>query len=93
MPMEKFTRLSGVSLLSMSVATPILITSKEKENKMNKVFAVAEQYEGIYTTEGIFTTRELAEQALDKYLAQYTDLEFRKTMAKGMYVEELTLHA
>ena len=63
------------------------------ENKMNKVFAIAEQYEGIYTTEGIFTTRELAEQALENYLAEYTDLEFRKTMAKGMYIEELTLHA
>jgi len=66
---------------------------KEKEIQMTSVFAIAEQYEGIYTTEGVFTTRELAEQALENYLAQYTDLEFRKTMAKGMYVEELTLHA
>jgi hypothetical protein len=63
------------------------------ENKMKSVFAIAEQYEGIYTTEGIFTTRELAEQALDNYLAQFDDLEFRKTMAEGMYIEELTLHA
>jgi len=60
---------------------------------MNKVFAVAEQYEGIYTTLGVFTTKELAQQALDNYLAQYTDLEFRKTMAEGMYIEELELHA
>jgi hypothetical protein len=60
---------------------------------MTSVFAIAEKYEGIYTTEGIFTTRELAEQALENYLAQYTDLEFRKTMAEGMYIEELTLHA
>jgi hypothetical protein len=63
------------------------------ENKMNKVFAIAEQYEGIYTTEGVFATRELAEQALDNYLAEYTDLETRSLMAKGMYIEELTLHA
>jgi hypothetical protein len=66
---------------------------KEKEIQMTSVFAIAKQYEGIYTTEGIFTTRELAEQALENYLAEYTDLEFRKTMAKGMYIEELTLHA
>lgn len=60
---------------------------------MNKVFAIAEKYEGIYTTEGIFTTRELAEQALENYLAEYTDLEFRQRMAEGMYIEEMTLHA
>lgn len=60
---------------------------------MNKVFAIAENYEGIYTTEGIFTTRELAEQALDNYLAEYTDPETRSLMAKGMYIQELTLHA
>jgi hypothetical protein len=60
---------------------------------MKSVFAVAEQYEGIYTTLGVFTTKELAEQALADYLAEYTDLEFRKAMADGMYVEELTLNA
>jgi hypothetical protein len=67
--------------------------NKEKEIQMTSVFAIAEQYEGIYTTEGVFTTRELAEQALENYLAQFTDLEFRKTMAEVMYIEELTLHA
>jgi len=60
---------------------------------MTSVFAIAEQYEGIYTTLGVFTTKELAEQALENYLAQFTDLEFRKTMAEGMYIEELELHA
>ena len=60
---------------------------------MKSVFAIAEKYEGIYTTEGIFTTRELAEQALDNYLAEFTDLETRSLMAKGMYIEELKLHA
>jgi hypothetical protein len=75
------------------VATPILITSKEMENKMNKVFAVAEQYEGIYTTLGVFTTKELAQQALDKYLAEFENLTFLDLMAKGMYIEELELHA
>lgn len=65
---------------------------KEKEIQMTSVFAIAEEYEGIYTTEGVFTTRELAEQALENYLAQYQP-QFRKVMAKGMYVEEITLHA
>jgi hypothetical protein len=60
---------------------------------MTSVFAIAEQYEGIYTTLGVFTTKELAEQGLADYLAEYTDLEFRKTMAEGMYIEELTLNA
>jgi hypothetical protein len=60
---------------------------------MTSVFAIAEQYEGIYTTEGVFATRELAEQALENYLAQFDDLETRSLMAKGMYIEELELHA
>jgi hypothetical protein len=60
---------------------------------MTSVFAIAEQYEGIYTTLGVFTTKELAEQGLANYLAEFDDLEFRKTMADGMYVEELTLNA
>ena len=63
------------------------------ENKMNKVFAVAEQYEGIYTTLGVFTTKALAEQGLADYLAEFDDLEFRALMAKGMYIQELELHA
>ena len=60
---------------------------------MTSVFAIAEQYEGIYTTLGVFTTKELAQQALDKYLAEFTDLETRSLMAKGMYIEAITLHA
>ena len=60
---------------------------------MNKVFAIAEQYEGIYTTLGVFATKELAEQGLANYLAEFDNLEFRKQMAKGMFIEELTLHA
>jgi hypothetical protein len=60
---------------------------------MTSVFAIAEEYEGIYTTEGVFTTRELAEQALENYLAQFTKPETRTLMSKGMYIEELTLHA
>ena len=60
---------------------------------MNKVFAIAEQYEGIYTTLGVFATKELAEQGLENYLAEFDNLEFRKQMAKGMFIEELTLHA
>jgi len=77
----------------MSVAHTKLITSKEKEIQMTSVFAVAEQYEGIYTTLGVFTTKELAQQALDKYLADFFDADTQVLMAKGMYIEELTLHA
>jgi len=77
----------------MSVPYYKLITSKEKEIQMTSVFAIAEQYEGIYTTLGVFTTKELAQSALDNYLAEFTDLDTRTLMAKGMYVEELTLHA
>jgi hypothetical protein len=61
--------------------------------EIKSVFAVAEQYEGIYTTIGVFTTKALAEQALEDYLAEYLDPETRSLMAKGMYIEELTLHA
>ena len=60
---------------------------------MSSVFAVAEQYEGIYTTLGVFTTKELAQKALDNYLAEFEDLTFLDLMAKGMYIEELELHA
>ncbi len=60
---------------------------------MSSVFAVAEQYEGIYTTLGVFTTKELAQQALDNYLAEFEDPTFLDLMAKGMYIEELTLNA
>lgn len=60
---------------------------------MNKVFAIAQEYDGVLTTQGVFATRELAEQALEKYLAIFTYLGTRALIAKGMYIEELTLHA
>jgi hypothetical protein len=62
-------------------------------SEIKSVFAVSEQYEGIYTTLGVFTTKELAQLALDDYIAEFNDPEIRVLMAKGMYVEELTLHA
>jgi hypothetical protein len=62
-------------------------------SEIKSVFAVSEQYEGIYTTLGVFTTKELAQSALDKYIAEFDDAGTRTLMAKGMYIEELTLHA
>jgi hypothetical protein len=58
---------------------------------MKSVFAISEQYEGVATTFGVFTTKALAEQALEDYLDEYPDLETRSLIAKGMYVEEIEL--
>jgi len=62
-------------------------------SKIKSVFAIAEDYEGVLTTFGVFTTKALAEQALEDYLAEYLDPETRVLVANGMYVEEIELHA
>jgi ATP sulfurylase len=59
----------------MSVATPILITSKEKEIEMfrneNETLAVAHlwaievPYEGVWSSMGLFTTEEQAQAVID----------------------------
>jgi len=61
------------------------------ENKMKSVFAISEEYEGVATTFGVFTTRELAEQQLETYLSEYPDPKTRSLIGKGMYIEEIEL--
>jgi len=61
--------------------------------EIKSVFAISEAYEGVATTFGLFTTKALAEKALADYLAEYTIPEYREHVAKGMYVEEIELHA
>jgi len=61
--------------------------------EIKSVFAVSEEYEGVWTSLGVFTTKELAGEALAKYLAEFTEPETQALMAKGMYIEEIPLHA
>ena len=62
-------------------------------SEIKSVFAISEAYEGVATTFGVFTTRELAVKAMNEYLLEIKNPEYREQIAKGMYVEEIELHA
>jgi len=62
-------------------------------SEIKSVFAISEAYEGVSTSFGVFTTRELAVKAMNEYLLEIKFPEYREQIAKGMYVEEIELHA